>query len=233
MRINRNNLTNLNALIRLEVDRAVESILESRLSPEDDEKHRQAQISKAIDDRNLRASDNKEAVEEAESDEQQDEEDSTETPKEPKKRKDRTGGKGTADSKKAETPKIQDLRKPSLTNFIDKLNIVRGGKSLKDPDVKKSFETYLGTLNVKEKQTMLVFLTAISQILIGKKQGAEALDPGEVGLRINSPTPPKVPRSEKEKSKSKIGTEEAPIVVGESQDKSKLKKVIEAYRSWK
>ncbi len=229
MKINSNNLTNLNALIRREVDRAVESIIESRLNHEDDEKRRQDRISKAIEDRKLRASDAKEQVEEAEEEEKE----SSDQPEAevPKKREDRTGGKGTADSKKANTPDLSVLQKPSLGSFIDKLNIVRGGKSLKDPDVKRSFEDYLGTLNIKEKQTMLVFLTAISQILVGKKRGAEALDPGEVGLRIKAPSSTSIPKATKPKSKS--GTEKIPIIVGESPDKSGLKKMIEAYRSWK
>ncbi len=232
MKIDSRDLTNLNALIRREVNRAVESILESNLSPNDDEKKRQDRISKAIDDRDLRASDEKDQVDEAEDEEENkpSEEKAVADSKEDKKREDRTGGKGTADSKKAETPKLSDLKKPSLSSFIDKLNVVRGGKSLKDPDVKSSFEQYLNTLNTKEKQTMLVFLTAISQILVGKKQGGAALDPGEVGLRI------KTPEKEKEKKSSPASSSSAsnaPIVVGESQDKVSIKKALRAYRSWK
>ena len=230
MTIDSRNLTNLNALIRREVNRAVESIFESKLTPDDDERRRQDTISKAITNRKLRAEDEKESVEEAE--ESKDSEEPKEEPKEkeekPKKREDRTGGKGTADSEKAATPDASTLRKPSLGNFIDKLNILRGGKSLKDPDVKRSFDQYLGTLNVKEKQTMLVFLTAISQILVGKKTGANALDPSEVGLRIKSPEKP----TSDPKTDSSTGTEQAPIVVGESQDKNAIKKMIKAYRSF-
>ena len=232
MTIDSRDLTNLNALIRLEVNRAVESILESNLSSKDDEKKRQERISKEIEDRKLRASDKKDQVDEAETEEEDKtpEKKPAEDSKEDKKREDRTGGKGTADSKKADTPKMSDLRKPSLSSFIDKLNVVRGGKSLKDPDVKSSFEQYLNTLNVKEKQTMLVFLTAISQILVGKKQGGAALDPGEVGLRIKSPDQKK----EKTKSpESKSSGSGAPIIVGESQDKASIKKALLAYRSWK
>lgn len=227
-----NYLANMNALIRREVDRAVESILESSLSPEDDERKRQDSVSKEIDSRHLRASDSAEEVEEAEEDTSKkpdtESQDSDKDPKDQSKRKDRTGGKGTADSNKANTPAAEDLKNPSLGDLVDKLNIMRGGKSLKDPDVKRSFEDYLGTLNIREKQTMLIFLTAISQILVGKKRGAEALDPSEVGLRIKAQQKPRIPKNKKPTSTA--GTSTAPIVVGESQDKAALKKMIEAYR---
>lgn len=227
---------NLGKLIRLEVNRAVEAVFESSLYHNEEEKDRQKSISRAVDDRKLRASDEKSSVEEAEEEAEEeakkDEDQKDLEDKEPEKRADRTGGKGTADSSKAADPKISDLKKPSLTNFVDKLNILRGGKSLKDPAVKQAFDNYLGTLNLKEKQTMLVFLTAISQILVGKKSGADAMDPGEVGLRIKSPEVKKP--KEKSEPSSPAGTDSVPIVVGESQnDKLKIKKMIESYRAWK
>lgn len=214
-------IDNIQLLIQREVNRAVESILESRLDQDENkEQKRQDDLSKAIDARKLRASDQKKEVDEAEDDNPEDESG---------KREDRTGGKGTADSKKADLPNKKILKNPSLDSVIDKLNIVRGGKSLKDPEVKKSFQNYLGTLNTREKQTMLVFLTAISQILTGKKVGADALDPADVGLRIKSTEKIKTSDSPKETT-GKSPDSSAPIVVGESQDKSKIARAIAEYR---
>ena len=140
----RDNLINLNALIRKEVDRAVESVLESTLNPEDDERRKQDSVSKDIEMRNLRAvDDSKESdqANEAEESEESGEEKSPSAKEDetPEKRKDRTGGKGTADSKKAGMPKNSVLKNPSLDSLVDKLNIMRGGKSLSDPNVKSSF----------------------------------------------------------------------------------------------
>lgn len=230
MKINNGfSLADLSQLLEKTVTRAVESAMSADLSS-DEERERQDSLAKQIKARKLKApdkkSDKESEVAEAE-DEQPEAEDS--------KRKDRTGGKGTADSKKAKTPKGSDIKNPPDSSFIDKLNVIRGGRSLKDAEVKQSFISYLKTLNISERQALIIFLTAISQILVGTKTGADAIDPGELGLRIKSSL-------DKEENQKKIASPEdkkdkagepTPIVVGESQDKSRIRKVIQAYRSWK
>lgn len=217
-------LKSIDFLIKKEVGRAVTRVLESRMDPDQDERSRQDRLSKEIDARKLRSEKDDEKVEEAESEELEDSGD--EEAKKP--REDRTGGKSTADSSKIATPSSEKFKDPSPKTFIDKLNILRGGKSLKDPEVRKSLEHYLDSLSVKEKQTMLVFVTAVAQILAGVKTGAEALDPSEVGINIKSQTSDSEKPSSSPSKKSDDGS--SPIVVGESQDKSRVKKIIEAYR---
>ena len=186
----------------------------------DSERQRQKQQAKAVDNRGLKKG-VQEEVEEA--DEEKAEEEA------PEKREDRTGGKGTKDSEKLDTPSKKSLKTASIGSVIDKLNALRGGRSLKDPEVQKSFKQYFGALTVREKQSLLVFLTGIAQILAGTKQGTEALDLEDVGLKVKGKTPDVSKESEPKKVAAKDGKSDQPIVVGESV-KRRMKAAIKAYK---
>ena len=88
---------------------------------------------------------------------------------------------------------------------------------------------------------MLIFLTGLSQILAGVATGSDALDPGDVGLRVkddpanDKKSKEKSLKSKEEKSDSSArpGTQEQPIVVGEAQNKFKLKKLLSEYQKYK
>jgi len=224
---------NIDFLIKEEVNKAIKEILESNLSIDSDgienkERSQQKKVANQIKKRGLSSSDSKEEVVEAE-----DEESDNDNPEESEPRKDRTGGKGTAQSRKILAPSEDILNDPKINSFIDKLNILRGGKSLKDPAIKKSLDQYLRSLNVKEKKTLLIFLTGLAQIMAGTKQGAEAIDPNEVGLTVHSNEKEKKPITAPQSAASKSrpsGTETAPIVVGESQKKLRLKNIFEEYK---
>jgi len=215
------NINFLRSLIKRESIKAVEAILESK--KEGEERKRQKDMSSAISKRGVRTSENESGdVEEAESD--NNEKNSQE------KRKDRTGGKGTPDSDKAKTPADKSFKNPSLVDFVNKINILRGGQSVESPDIKKALVSYLDSLSIGEKRSMLVFLTAVSQIMVGKKQGADALDPEEAGVKTS------ITKKEKQvvkDPKSKVGTEKVPIVVGESADKKNIKAILKKYRDMK
>ena len=221
-------LADISILLEKTVTRAVEEALAADLSGED-ERERQKSMAKQVKARKINAPEKKSESEVAEAEEEEKEEEVD------SKREDRTGGKGTADSRKAKTPKGSDIKNPPDSSFVDKLNVIRGGRSLKDAEVKQSFVSYLKTLNISERQALIIFLTAISQILVGKKSGADAIDPGELGLRIKA-----APTAKEKKSKTTVDSGEksksgdsSPIVVGESQDKTNIRKVIEAYKVWK
>ena len=106
---------------------------------------------------------------------------------------------------------------------------MRGGKSLKDPEVKKSFEQYFEGLTNTERQTLLIFLTGIAQILAGTKAGDEALEPADVGLRVGA-TDKRSQVLDKESDPGKPeGHPENPIVVGEA-SRAKMAAVIAKYK---
>jgi hypothetical protein len=221
------NLNSIDALIKNEVNKAVEKILESNLDldKKEQEAAEQKRIASQIKNRGLNASEEKKLVDEAEVEDDDNEKDSE---KNDSKRKDRTGGKGTAQSSKIKTPSSDVLEDPKVDSFIDKLNVLRGGKSLKDPVTRKSLQQYLDSINVKEKKTLLIFLTAMSQIMAGVKMGAEALDPSEVGMSISKDKSSK--KTSKDTTPVKKTASQAPILVGEVQNKVRIKKILEAYR---
>ena len=218
-------IANIDRLIKRETMKALRETMGGFLDSDDQseqERQRQKQQAKAVDNRDLKKGVAQE-VEEAD----EEKSDSEEQAKE--KREDRTGGKGTADSKKLKTPSEKRLKNVTIGSVVDKLNALRGGRSLKDREVQRSFKQYFNSLTEKEKQSMLVFLTGIAQILAGTRQGKEAIDPGDVGLRVKGV--PKVDKEEKEKEAEvkEKGEENQPIVVGENY-KKKMKKAIAAYK---
>jgi len=240
---------NLNSLIARETLRVIRETLDTQLD-DNDERQRQEKMADTIEKRGLHASDNASDVDEAEDEE----EDTTPSKKETgvpepegaegksAPREDRTKGKGTPQSKKLDTPSEKEIKKVTVGNVIDKLNALRGGKSMKDPEVKKSFQQYFNSLAQKERESLLVFMTGIAQILSGVATGDEALDPGDVGLRVKgnvektekSREEEKAMRNEKEQAADgRPGTPAAPIIVGEAQNKRSILRALATYRRYK
>ena len=213
-------INDINSFVAKEISRSVKAVLETKLSSDgDEEKKRQERMAKAVEKRGIvsDSDDNAKDQSEAENEEAGDTDE--------EKREDRTGGKGTADSPKLELPKEKVLQSPTIGSIVDKLNALRGGKSLKDPKVKESFEQYFEGLNTSERQTLLAFLTGIAQILTGVEKGSKALEPKDIGVKTDSTS--KVKKDVKP-TKEK-GTEESPIIVGESLDFD-FKRALRAYR---
>ena len=218
------NFDNLDRIIKRETMKALRETMGGFMDADDQseaERQKQKQQAKAVNSRGLKKG-VAEEVDEADEDENSPEED---------KREDRTGGKGTADSSKLKTPSDKTLKNVTIGSVIDKLNALRGGRSLKDKEVQRSFKQYFESLTNQERQSMLVFLTGIAQILAGTKQGKEAIDPGDVGLRVKGKTDKKDKALNKQLSPEKK-TDEQPIVVGESHRRARagIKKAIRTYK---
>ena len=212
---------NLDRLIKRETMKALQETMGGLMDTDDQsesERERQKHQAKAVDSRKLKKGVAKE-VEEADED----------TAAEPDKREDRTGGKGTKDSEKLKTPSKSGLKRATIGSVIDKLNALRGGRSLKDKDVQRSFNQYFNALTVKERQSLLVFLTGIAQILAGTKQGKEALDPSDVGLKVKGETPKEKPKEAPKAVSDDEDESQQPIVVGEAV-KFRIKKAIQDYK---
>lgn len=224
-------IESLESLIKIETRKAIKAIIESKMSSGDQERDRQERQSDLVSKRGLQSSDNPDKKEEAESDENEKDEKQT-AKEEPKdgKREDRTKGRGTADSPKIKDPKKDQLKNPTVSDVVDKLNALRGGRSLKDPEVRKSFAQYYEGLTTPERQSLVVFLTGIAQVLAGAEAGAEAIDPGDVGLRVK--TSSEKPEEDTSEPKSKEGTTDNPIVVGEVASKLKIKKALKEYSKY-
>ena len=218
-------IDDIDRLIRRETSKAIREILDANLSDDKsgEERKRQKIQHTAISDRNLQASDD---ASKKDQDEDDDEEKRSAEEESPEKQADRTKGRGTADSPKLADPKKEQLRQPSVGMIVDKLNALRGGRSLKHPEVLKSFTQYYNGLTNPEKQSLVIFVTGIAQVLAGSEAGAQAIDPGDVGLRVKGKT---ADRKQEPKEKSKEGTPSNPIVVGEVSSKHSILKALKEY----
>jgi hypothetical protein len=114
------------------------------------------------------------------------------------------------------------LKRASLGDITKMLNILRSGRSLKDPEIKGKLQAYLDGLTSSEKETMYVFITGLAEIMVAGESGKEALDPEQAGLKLKV-------KADVEKTVKNVekGTTDAPIVVGEVADKSRLRAVMD------
>jgi hypothetical protein len=145
--------------------------------------------------------------------------------------KERTKGKWTADSPKLANPPDDVLRDPSFNDIKVAMDLFRGGKSTNDPKVKKYLQSYVGKLSTDERQAMFAFFMAAAQILSGKTKGKEAMEPSDIGVRMTPVEKGAAPAKKTDVAKSippsqiPAGTS-TPIVVGESADKSLIKRIL-------
>jgi hypothetical protein len=64
-----------------------------------------------------------------------------------------------------------------VEDIIDKLNIVRSGRSTKDADVKRELDEYIAQFNEDEKTALVAFLEGLGQILTSGVDSNDASDP--------------------------------------------------------
>ena len=194
------------ANILLRIENILESIVETALNEEAEERGIQLQTAKKIkdDSRNLSAGDKDKKVDEAEEDE-------------PEKSADNSKGGGDMSKRPVEIP---DELPASITvdMVIDGIDAIRSARSLKKPEVREEFEEYFDSLSAGEKIGLLAFVYGIAETLIGSSEG-RGLDPSEEPYNIEidadpnqSERPSTTPRQDKESQ----STEDAdtPIVVG-------------------
>jgi hypothetical protein len=62
-------------------------------------------------------------------------------------------------------------------DIVERLNIIRSGRSTKDLDVKKELEEYIAQFTEEEKTALLAFLEGLGQILTSGVDSIDAADP--------------------------------------------------------
>ena len=186
----------------------------------DDERQRQQLQSKAVDKLGLRAGDgNIEEVEEAE--EEKDEEEPKKLKGKPSKEKPEDQPEeadqdedaetpGTATSKKLKDVSKKQIKAPSFKSIANNINLLRGGKSIKDPEVRKNLQDYVDKLSVDERRQVLVYLNSLAQVMAGVKSGEAAPDPDQAEKEVKVK-----PQVEPKKAKTRPATKSRVIVVGE------------------
>ena len=116
--------------------------------------------------------------------------------------------------------------------FVEIINHFRAGSSFKDNNEVKSFWQ---RLSKTEKMTLYALVAGLTQVSAGGVDGDKAPTPASMGIKISK----KHTKADKEKSqnrkadieaisdtKGKPSDDAAPIVVGESQDKSCIQKKL-------
>jgi len=141
------------------------------------------------------------------------------------------GDENTTKTVKVKPEKIPDIDEKAIR---DKIDNIRAGRSLKQKDVKDALNSYFQKLNGPERIALFAFLTGLEKILGQASQKAKPphVDPYNIDMEqdqeVESGKKTSKPRGTKELSKDKKS--ENPIIVGESQDKRNILKVINSKR---
>lgn len=138
--------------------------------------------------------------------------------------------------------------KGSFDSIEDAINLIRAGRSLKDKQINAELQNYYDRLDENERAVLLLFLKELSKILTGAVDGDNAQDPGDASTYFNitkkdsSKENPDAQKNDAKKDEEEIepqtkepelssnsGQEEdtsPPIKVNESQDISRLRKIL-------
>jgi hypothetical protein len=193
----------------------LDSIIEAAINETmGDERARQKKQATMVDKLDLRAGDNKsiDEVEEADEDDQEEEAklkgDSHKSKKTaPKEAGEEESGEtpGTPTSKKMKDPTAKQLKNPDFKAIANNINLLRGGKSVKDPGVRKNLKDYLDKLSREKRQQVLVYLNSLAQVMAGVKSGSAALDPTQAEKEAKPAT--------KKKKEPKANSSKSPDVI--------------------
>lgn len=67
----------------------------------------------------------------------------------------------------------------TLDDIKDKLNALRAGRSIKDPNISHELETYFESLTQEEQIALFAYLKGMAEIVSGEHAGENALEPGD------------------------------------------------------
>ena len=116
-------------------------------------------------------------------------------------------------------------------SIADKINSIRSGKSLKEEDTMKALNAYFQKLNGPERIALFAFLAGLEKVL-GDVTGdvkTPHSKPFNIDMEQEKPEEKKAkPKGSKEPSAT--DSSENPIIVGESQNKRNILRVIKSKR---
>jgi hypothetical protein len=228
------------------IKRAIRTVIRERL--EEGEPDFQDQVATKIKSRGIKAPPEKKSdkggnkdkdSEERDTDEADDEEGPEKGDEKPKK-EDKPAPKDKSKSPEPGKPQIKiDLVLPDSIKPDDiekKLNLLRSGKSLKDEETKKRFDTYFSSLSAPQKVALKGFLDGLSQVILGEIPGTDAKNPSDSPYNVKMDADPDQESERKKPTRptkssplsSKPSGTNTPIVVGESSNKSDLLRLIKS-----
>ena len=120
---------------------------------------------------------------------------------------------------------------PTYNVVKDKLNVVRSGKSLDEPEIGTQLETYFNELSDAEKLALFAYLEAFAEIISGGEDAEKVEEPSQSPYGIKMTLQRTGGETEtlvaKDKAVRVATAQDTPIVVGESaRGKEKLKKTL-------
>ena len=83
------------------------------------------------------------------------------------------------DSVEVPVPTDEELLSPSYEIIRDQLNLIRSGASLKNRGIDKQFRSYIDSLSEDSTRQLLIYMTALAQIITGKMPASEVIKSGE------------------------------------------------------
>tara|TARA_Y100001958_G_scaffold116177_1_gene83283 strand:- start:131 stop:826 length:696 start_codon:yes stop_codon:yes gene_type:complete len=228
------NLDDLQSII----EEATRKAFKEKISPlieNEEERERQKQVAKDIKDLHSGSKDSGD-LDEAD-DEEKEEEPSNKAALGKEEAPD-----GGGDTPNAVMPTADDMAEADVGQIINMLNMLRSGKSTKDETVKKQLGDYFDGLPPGDRQALFVLLSGLTQILTSGVGGANAPAPAKVGIKISAKQKKKDDEDAEERiknqAKADAGSDEGgeteemkPIVVGESQNKDWIYRILERNRS--
>ena len=209
------NFSQLDELTRSSVKKAVLEVYSNLF--EEKEQTTQNKTSSEIDDLNLRAKKEASSTDEEE--------------KEEKEEKVVVKDETISSDKKpeivvpAELPEVLEAE-----SIIKSINVIRSGNSLKDPGVQERFGVYFDGLGPAEKIALKGFLDGLAQVIAGDLPGQDAVSPSSPPYNVSMEDKPRQRKSRAVSTNGNIATNDqdanAPIIVGESADKTWVKNVF-------
>lgn len=154
-----------------------------------------------------------------------------------KRNPDETAGDEAIEPTAERPTKIKHEKVPDINpkTIKDKIDSLRSGKSLKDKETFDALKAYFEKLNGPERIALFAFLSGLDKILgqQNKEVNAPHQDPYNIDMEEDKEvstgkSPGAKPKGTKDIARNKKA--ETPIVVGESQDKRNILKVINSKR---
>jgi len=84
---------------------------------------------------------------------------------------------GTPTSKSMHDPTEQELQAPDFQTIAKNINLLRGGKSIKDTMVRRNLKAYIDKLDQVERREVLIYLNSLAQVMSGVSSGTTAAEP--------------------------------------------------------
>lgn len=91
----------------------------------------------------------------------------------------------TSEPSKDETSDKLKKGDVSTEDIVDKLNLIRSGKSLKDEEIAAKMDEYVKGLTKPERIALLSFLKGLTQIITGEIPADDAADPSDSDANIS------------------------------------------------